>query len=87
MMTSDSYNMIKGQGVMRTYDRTWEEIESMLEDAISRREKWQEWFEFCKRDGDREGMKDAARNSKALEGVVKTLRWTLGEIGISDPLS
>ena len=32
------------------------------------------------------GMKEAARNHKALEGVVKTLKWTLGEEGIDDPL-
>jgi len=32
-------------------------------------------------------MKDAARNFKALEGVVKTLKWTLGEQGIRNPLS
>ena len=29
-----------------------------------------------------EGMKEAARNHKALEGVIKTLRWTLGEVGV-----
>jgi len=31
-------------------------------------------------------MKEAARNHKALDGVIKTLKWTLGEEGVSDPL-
>ena len=35
----------------------------------------------CSKDGDRDGMKEAARNHKALDGVIKTLRWTLGEEG------
>jgi len=31
-------------------------------------------------------MKDAARNKKALEGVIKTLRWTLGDKNVPHPL-
>lgn len=71
---------------MRTYDRTWEEIESMLFDAQERRQAWVEHYRRSKSSGDRIGMKDAARNSKALEGVEKTLKWVLGEKGISNPL-
>jgi hypothetical protein len=70
----------------RSYERTWDEIESMLESAEDKRREWQMFFERAKRINNREAMKEAARNSKALEGVVKTLRWTLGEQGISDPL-
>ncbi|MDG1546105.1 MAG: hypothetical protein P8Q55_01810 [Candidatus Poseidoniaceae archaeon] len=70
----------------RTYDRTWDEIEQMLAKAESKRKQWKSWFEECKSSGDREGMKEAARNHKALDGVIKTLRWTLGEVGVSDPL-
>lgn len=72
---------------MRTYDRTWEEIETMLEDAIKRKEQWGHFYVQSKKDDDKESMKDAARNSKALEGVVKTLKWVLGEEGIRDPLN
>lgn len=71
----------------RRYDRTWEEIEAMLERAEEKMHQWKEWYDACKREKDTEGMKEAARNHKALEGVVKTLKWTLGEVGISDPLS
>jgi len=70
----------------RSYDRTWEEIEDMLNQALAKRSKWKKWFESCKESGDREGMKEAARNHKALDGVIKTLRWTLGEEGILSPL-
>ena len=71
---------------VRSYDRSWGEIEEMLDKAVARREQWKKWFEQCKKDGDREGMKEAARNHKALDGVIKTLQWTLGEEGIEHPL-
>ena len=70
----------------RSYERTWDEIEKMLERAEIKRMKWKDWFRECRKNGDREGMKEAARNHKALDGVIKSLKWTLGEEGISDPL-
>ena len=71
---------------VRHYDRTWEEIEEMLELAIERKQKWKDWFEQCREDGERDGMMEAARNSKALDGVIKCLKWTLGEEGVVHPL-
>ena len=47
--------------VERTYDRTWEEIESMLARAEKKMKKWKDFFEDCRERGDRDGMKDAAR--------------------------
>ncbi|MDA8838789.1 hypothetical protein N9N26_05980, partial [Candidatus Poseidoniales archaeon] len=70
----------------RSYERTWDEIEQMLERAEIKRNQWKDWFRECRKNGDRDGMKEAARNHKALDGVIKTLKWTLGEEGISDPL-
>ena len=70
----------------RTYNRTWEEIEIMLERAEKKMKKWRDFFEECRERGDRDGMKDAARNFKALEGVIKTLKWTLGDMSIDTPL-
>ncbi len=78
--------MSGADGPERTYNRSWEEIEEMLELAEERAAEWRAWFEECKNDGDRDGMKEAARNYKALEGVVKTLRWVLGEVGVDHPL-
>ena len=71
---------------METFLEDLEEIEEMLELAEERAAEWRTWFEECKNDSDREGMKEAARNYKALEGVVKTLRWVLGEVGVDHPL-
>ncbi|MEK9730619.1 MAG: hypothetical protein VW230_02545 [Candidatus Poseidoniales archaeon] len=71
---------------VRAYDKTWEDIELMLERAEKKRREWRSWYDVCKKDDDKEGMKEAARNYKALEGVVKTLEWVLGQDGIEDPL-
>ena len=73
-------------GPKRSYDRQWEEIEEMLELAQERADEWHEQYEHCRDNGDREGMLSAARNFKALEGVVKTLKWVLGEQGVDHPL-
>lgn len=83
---------VSGQNTMatkphRSYDRTWEEIELMLTQATEKMIQWKDWYESCKQEDDKEGMKEAARNHKALQGVVKTLKWTLGEEGITDPLN
>ncbi len=74
-------------GPKRSYDRQWEEIEEMLELAQERADEWHEQYERCRDNGDREGMLSAARNFKALEGVVKTLKWVLGEQGVDHPLT
>ena len=75
-----------GREPVRSYDRSWTEIEEMLDKAVARRDQWKKWFNQCSKDGDRDGMKEAARNHKALDGVIKTLRWTLGEEGVDHPL-
>ena len=86
-MPSVLFPMAKGAEPVRSYDRTWEEIEVMLDKATVKMIQWKEWYEECKSNQDKDGMKEAARNHKALQGVVKTLKWTLGEQGVSDPLS
>ena len=58
---------------VRSYDRSWTEIEEMLGKAIARRDQWKKWFDQCSKDGDRDGMKEAARNHKALDGVINEL--------------
>lgn len=71
---------------MFAYNRSWSEIEKMLGRAIDMQKKWRSAFETAQQFNDRGAMKDAARNSKALDGVIKTLRWTLSEEGIEHPL-
>jgi len=68
------------------YNRTWEDIERMLGRAEAKINYWTTEFHMAKAVNDRVRMKDAARNKKALEGVVKTLRWTLGDKNIVHPL-
>jgi len=75
-----------GSEPVRSYSRTWSEIENMLADAEDRLAQWKNWYEQCRKKGDLDGMKESARNHKALQGVVKTLKWTLGEEGIGTPL-
>ena len=39
----------------RSYNRTWEEIEKMLEEAENRLVQWKEWYEQCRKTGDLDG--------------------------------
>jgi len=66
----------------RTYDRTWAEIEDMLDRA----ERKQNMHYTRMQKGKKVERIFHMRNYKALEGVVKTLKWTLGEKGIDHPL-
>ena len=69
------------------YNKSWEEIEDMLDKAERKMNNWISIYYEAQRRNDRRIMKDAARNKKALEGVVKTLRWVLGDKNIRDPLN
>ncbi len=67
-----------------TYDRSWVEIEDMLDKA----EKVQDQHSTAIADKTlpKKRRMHHARNFKALEGVVKTLRWVLGDKDIEHPL-
>ena len=67
-----------------SYARTWEEIEGMLDKA----ERMKNYHEMKMNDLEmsRKQRMFHARNFKALEGVIKTLRWTLGDKSITHPL-
>jgi hypothetical protein len=72
-----------------TYNRSWEEIETMLDKAERKMNYHRLNFYKYQDRKDSKGRKQAmyhARNYKALEGVCKTLRWTLGDIDVSHPL-
>ena len=72
------------------YNRTWDEIEDMLDKAERKLNYHQmEMAKFAKlKRGNKPHPKwvEHARNFKALQGVVKTLRWTLGDKTVSHPL-
>ena len=67
-----------------TYDRTWEEIENMLDNAERTLNHHQ--YEMSKYAVKSRKWVEHARNFKALQGVVKTLRWTLGDKNVRHPL-
>jgi hypothetical protein len=64
------------------YDKSWEDIESMLDKAERKQNKHYLAMQNCKK---KERMHHM-RNYKALEGVVKALRWVLGDRNIEHPL-
>ncbi len=67
-----------------SYERTWDEIESML-DKAERKLNFHQLKMHQYRSKTKAWMFHA-RNFKALQGVVKTLRWTLGDKNIKHPL-
>jgi len=70
-----------------TYNRSWDEIEEMLDKAERLLHAWQIKYSDSKDKGNTKYAIKCARNMKALEGVIKTLKWTLGDITISHPLN
>jgi hypothetical protein len=58
----------------------------MLDEAMRRRDTWKEAFVAANSQGERRTALVCARNSKALEGVEKTLRWILSDPEIIHPL-
>jgi len=66
-----------------SYERTWDEIESMLHKA--ERVKNMHHTKFLQSRNKKDKLYHA-RNFKALEGVCKTLRWTLGDKNVEHPL-
>lgn len=70
-----------------SYERTWEEIKSMLDAAERIENRWIMNYYDAKEENDKPIMREAARNKKALEGVIKTLRWCLGDKKIKHPLN
>lgn len=70
-----------------TYDRSWESIEDMLDSAEKKMNRWINIYYEAKENNQKDLMREAARNKKALDGVVKTLRWCLGDKDVVHPLS
>ena len=62
----------------RTYDRTWAEIEDMLEQATTKMNDWKSWYDACKDEDDKEGMKEAAPKSQSPAGRGQDTQVDLG---------
>ena len=66
-----------------SYNRNWDEIEKMLYRAEKEMNHHYGNYIVVK---DKKQRIYHARNYKALQGVVKTLRWVLGDKNIMHPL-
>ena len=66
-----------------SYNRSWKELEDMLDRA--ERKMNRHYLEAHNSSGKQEKVYHM-RNYKALQGVVKTLRWVLGDINVRHPL-
>jgi hypothetical protein len=65
------------------YNRSWEDIEEMLNKA----EQHQNWhYVQLQNTKNKKKRIKHMRNYKALEGVIKSLRWVLGDRKIDNPL-
>tara|TARA_R110000744_G_scaffold324754_1_gene430559 strand:+ start:339 stop:587 length:249 start_codon:yes stop_codon:yes gene_type:complete len=74
---SDSYS----------YSRTWEDFHAMLDKAEIKKNIHHAALMGSNSQGLSKKEKMAhARNFKALEGVIKTLRWSMGDVHIEHPL-
>ena len=69
------------------YNRSWTEIEEMLTKAEAKLHTHEMGCQKYKSRMKSREFLYHARNFKALQGVVKTLRWTLGAKDAENPLS
>ena len=66
-----------------SYNRSWEEIEDML-DRAERKQNLH--YSKMQKTRNKKRRIEHMRNYKALEGVVKSLRWVLGDKDVEHPL-
>ena len=67
-----------------SYERSWSEIEDMLDQAERMRNH--HWTMMQVHSHRKSKRIFHMRNYKALEGVVKSLRWVLGDKDVEHPL-
>ena len=67
-----------------SYNRSWEEIEDMLDRA--ERKQNLHFTKLQSNDLNKNRRLEHMRNYKALEGVIKSLRWVLGDKDVNHPL-
>lgn len=69
-----------------SYERTWEEIEGLLEEAVQEMEAQRAKFHLRKRSGPKEAKYRALMKYQRAKGIADTLKWTLGIRGQRSPL-
>ena len=69
-----------------SYDRTWTEIESLLEQAVQEMKTQHAKYRLGKMTGPKADKMRALMKYTRAEAVVETLRWTIGVRGQISPL-
>ena len=67
-----------------TYERSWDDIHAMLDRA--ERKQNAHLTGMQRKSATKQQRISHMRNYKALEGVIKSLRWVLGDRQIEHPL-
>jgi len=69
-----------------TYDRTWSEIDSLLEQAIQEMKSQRAKYKLRKMTGPKADKMRALMKYTRAKAVVDTLQWTIGVRGQGSPL-
>ncbi len=69
-----------------SYDRTWVEIESLLEQAVQEMKTQHAKYRLRKMTGPKADKMRALMKYTRAKAVVETLRWTIGVRGQISPL-
>ena len=69
-----------------SYDRTWVEIDSLLEQAVQEMKTQRAKYKLRKMTGPKADKMRALMKYTRAKAVVDTLRWTIGVRGQSSPL-
>lgn len=73
-------------GAQPSYDRTWAEIESLLEQAVSEMKAQHAKYTLRKIAGPKEAKYRALMKFQRAKGIVDTLKWTIGVRGQASPM-
>ena len=69
-----------------SYDRTWDEIDSLLDQAVQEMKTQHAKYKLRQLTGPKAGKMRALMKYTQAKAVVETLRWTIGVRGQGSPL-
>ena len=69
-----------------SYDRTWAEIDALLDEAVAEMKTQHAKYTLRKITGPKEAKYRALMKFQRAKGIVDTLRWTVGVLGQHSPL-
>jgi len=69
-----------------SYDRTWAEIEALLDEAKAEMKAQHAKYMLRKMTGPRDAKYRALMKFQRAKGIVETLKWTIGIRGQASPM-